>query len=180
MKVKNIVCCAFVFVSLALLAGCGEKTPDGFPKLMKATVKVTYDDGKPVGDALVQFAPAEDFKAFSYAARTTTDGTGPVTAMGGKYKGIGAGKYKVLVEKRIFEGEPEPPEPTDDASKAKFDAWLKSSNKEKAYSVIGKDYTTATKTPLTFTVDSSTTVIELKVGKEVKDYLPEYSAAAKR
>lgn len=101
---KFVVCFALCAV-LVFQSGCGEKLPDGMPRLNPCTISVKMD-GKPVENAKILLS-SESVK-YGCTGFTNTSGTTKLMT-DGKYTGIPAGKYKVLitridVEQREYKG----------------------------------------------------------------------------
>lgn len=161
------VCCAVMALGMT---GCGEKLPPGMPKLVPAKVTVTFDDGKPIAEAVIILVADEGsgVGTWSHTGNTDASGTASIFTQG-RYKGLPVAKYKVLVSKMISEGEPNPGEPTDAESAKRYEAWRKSANKERFFKIIGPEYEEAAKSPLSVTVEAKgSNSFSLKVGKEVK------------
>jgi hypothetical protein len=98
MRKKNftlfVIHCSFF---LAFLSGCGEKLPDGMPKLYPLTITV-MQDGNPLADAEVSLFSAEGESTWSIGGTTGKQGrVAPFTH--GRYSGVPAGKYKVCIFK---------------------------------------------------------------------------------
>lgn len=161
------VFCALVLTSLT---GCGEKLPAGMPKLYPAQITLTYDDGKPVDNAMLILIADQGSNIGTWSHTGNTDAQGKADLYTqGRYKGLPAATFKVTITKEIREGDPNPGEPVDEESAKKYEAWKKSSNKEKTYKVIEANYESAAKTPVSVTVSSQgPNTFDLKIGKEVK------------
>lgn len=169
---KNSFLLFAVFCSLILtcLSGCGEKMPAGMPKLFPAQITLTYDDGKPVTDAMLILIADQGSSVGTWSHTGNTDEQGKAEIYTqGRYKGLPAATFKVTVVKEIREGTPNPGEPVDAESAKKYEDWKKSSNKEKVYKVVEETYENAAKTPISVTVaPQGPNAFNLKVGKEVK------------
>ena len=78
-------------------AGCGgEPKPEGLPKLYPTIIQLTQD-GEPIEGASVQLVSETDGR---WPIGGSTDANGSVSlSTYGKYPGVPAGKYKVLVSK---------------------------------------------------------------------------------
>lgn len=172
MRKCGFVCVLILSVfSLVLFSGCGERHPAGMPKLYSVKLTATFEDGKPADHAQIILI-ADQGGNWSFTANTDDTGSAaPVTQ--GMYRGIPAGKYKITISRQISEGEPSPGDPFDNESAKKYQAWLKSKNKLKTYQTIAPEYEDQEKTPLEIQVDSKNRFFEIKVGKEVKVFLPE-------
>lgn len=86
---------------LAVPLGCdGSKMPSEMPKLHPVTIMVTFDDGKPVGDAIVKFRLTEPVLSRTWLHAGTTDSEGKAKIItDGDFPGLPAGKYTVTIEK---------------------------------------------------------------------------------
>jgi len=99
-------------IALALSAGfaacfgCGQKLPPGMPPLNPCTITVNME-GKPVEKVMVRLVSADQLH---WGCSGITDSSGKASLVtDGKYKGVPAGKYKVLLtridtEQREYKG----------------------------------------------------------------------------
>jgi len=99
---------------LAVPLGCGKsKMPSEMPKLYQVAVTVTFDDGKPVDDAVVKFRLTDPVLPRIWLHAGTTDAEGKAKLItDGDFPGIPAGKYSVTIEKyetEAWNGEGVPP-----------------------------------------------------------------------
>ncbi|MDR1491221.1 MAG: DUF4198 domain-containing protein [Planctomycetaceae bacterium] len=86
--------------TLLLCSGCQKNSqPDDLPKLYPCIITITQD-GKPLEDAGVELA-AEDQSAAKYRAVTKTDAEGKAVMSTYGHNGAPAGKYKVVVSKKV-------------------------------------------------------------------------------
>ena len=90
--------------------GCGQKLPDGMPRLHPCTITVTMN-GKPLEKAKVTLFPEEGGENQGrWGCAGFTNSSGSVTMKtDGRYQGIPAGKYVVTVyrvdiEEREYQG----------------------------------------------------------------------------
>ena len=91
---------------LLLAAGCTQQRPDGLPKLYPVSLRVVQE-GKPLdGASLVLRTADADALPWTIGGKTDDSGT-LVLWTHGKYKGVPAGKFKVVVSKIVNEGEEE-------------------------------------------------------------------------
>jgi 5-hydroxyisourate hydrolase-like protein (transthyretin family) len=85
---------------LLMILGCKDKPqPEDLPKLYPCIVTITQD-GKPLEDAAVELI-AEDQSNAKYQPVTKTDTEGKAVMSTYGYKGAPAGKYKVVISKKI-------------------------------------------------------------------------------
>ena len=88
-----VLCAALTFVG-----GCSRPTPDGMPKLVPCTVRVTQEE-EPLAGATVELLGDENFK---WTVSGTTDAQGNAKIhTHGNYPGAPEGSYKVAVSKQI-------------------------------------------------------------------------------
>jgi len=81
------------------MTGCGQKRPEGLPKLVSCVLTFQYEDGTPVDNATVSLAPEDaDLRQWSIAGATDASGVATITT-NGDFAGAPAGKYKVVVRK---------------------------------------------------------------------------------
>ena len=105
-RIYNRFCCLILFAGFALFSGCGEKLPQGMPRLNPCTITVDME-GKPVENVSVRLV-SEDQIHWGCSGITNSSGKA-VLVTDGKYKGVPAGTYKVLLlridtEKREYKG----------------------------------------------------------------------------
>jgi len=80
------------------LAGCGgEPRPDGFPTLYPVSLQF-MQEGEPVAEAAVVLLP-QDGSKWSSGGATDSDGIATFRTHG-KFSGVPAGRYKVMVTKQ--------------------------------------------------------------------------------
>ncbi len=104
---KNLKAVLALAVVLATVVGCskGPKKPADLPKLYPATVKVVYDDGTPVAEAMVTLVKA-DGTSSPWNLTGVTDAQGVlVMKTHGNWDGAPAGDYQGMVTKEISEKE---------------------------------------------------------------------------
>lgn len=95
---RNQLLILFALLTIPFV-GCGQKLPPGMPPLTPCTITVTMD-GKPVDEARIAFYSTD----LKFACSGFTGDTGTTRMMtDGKYRGVPAGKYKVLVTKIFVE-----------------------------------------------------------------------------
>ncbi|MDR2642563.1 MAG: hypothetical protein LBC74_07195 [Planctomycetaceae bacterium] len=88
--------------ALLVFAGCGQNMPDGMPKLYPCQITVTRD-GQPFAMASVKLYPVEpQKKEWSTTGLTGTNGVVDLRT-NANYRGIPAGKYKIIVVKEDVE-----------------------------------------------------------------------------
>ncbi|MDO5580243.1 MAG: carboxypeptidase-like regulatory domain-containing protein [Planctomycetia bacterium] len=138
-----------VFI-LVYIGGCGEKLPEGLPKLVPVKITV-IQDGNPLEGAVVSIVPVGDAGKWSFGGTSGADGSFNVLTHG-KYPGMPQGKYKATVTKTI-EIRPQ----------------LNESDPPPLYAlVVDKKFGSKDKTPFVFDVPSTEGEIKLDVGKAVK------------
>jgi hypothetical protein len=153
----------FYFVPIIVLfltccIGCGGvKTPDGMPELFPCEIIVTQE-GQPLADAIVTVQSVDS----SWNATGGTDGNGKaVLFTQGKYPGVPAGKYKVIINKTVAEKEP-----------STFEG--KPATVEIGYYFIEEKYRDAQTSPLEIEITSTgERSFHLDAGKTVKIRIPD-------
>ena len=85
-----------LLVGLAISFGCDAKLPPGMPKLNPCTITVNME-GKPVENVTIRLLSENQIH---WGCSGITDSSGKAALVtDGKYKGIPAGKYKVLLSR---------------------------------------------------------------------------------
>lgn len=156
----------FVFCSSIFFAGCnsGPELPSDLPKLTPCSLSITQD-GKPLGGASVTLISIGESQ--SWYPGGITDEAGQVELYtNGRYKGVPAGKYKILVNKT--ETDPSKLGPAPDMDDPKYGEWMEKSSKEKrdSYYLVEKQYNDAKTSPLEIEIPGGATTFD--VGKAVK------------
>lgn len=167
-------------VALLSVAGCGETRPDGMPETYPTSIIITQD-GAPLAGATVVLYP-EDSTLTRWPVGATTDETGTAKmTTSTKYAGAPAGKFKVIVNKTVTEGDPVPKHPGKDATREQineYDRALKT-GKFEIFKVVEQKYRTAGTTPLSVEVAASgENSFTEDVGKAVKETDVQASAMA--
>ena len=152
----NILCVFLGFLLLFGTSGCGEKYPEGMPKLTKVSLTFTQE-GKPLQGATVSlFSVDPDFK---WAVGGSTDNNGVVVLKThGSYTGAPEGQYKICVRKYVREGElqtmanPGAPPPMD-------------------YNFVDAQYANHNDTPLSIEIKSGNKYEPFDLGPAVKELL---------
>ena len=136
---------AFALAALASAVGCGQKLPDGMPKLNPTTITV-IQDGKPLEGAMVSLKPVD-----------------------GQDKGAPTGKFKVAVAKTVGEGTPPPPSPIDAESARIYQEYVDSGATYEEFFVVAEEYRLVGTTPLEVEVVEGTNDLKVDVGEAVRD-----------
>jgi hypothetical protein len=125
-------------VSAAVTAvfGCAkEERPDGLPDLFPCILTFTQE-GKPLAGATVEVVGVDSSQ---WSAGGMTDGAGRVELVTyGKFKGVRAGRHKVVVNKHESEAS---------TSDVEMEAGIVLSGQPKIFSVVEQQYTTSETTP---------------------------------
>jgi len=118
MIVRNGFSVVALWGTLVFFAGCGEKMPDGLPKLHPTLIEVTAD-GEKLSGASVSLYPVAGGE--TAGASTDAKGVAKINTRG-KYDGAPAGKYKVCVSWAVTIDGPtsKKPVPTDPAELEKY------------------------------------------------------------
>ncbi|MCF0234592.1 MAG: hypothetical protein HUK22_06390 [Thermoguttaceae bacterium] len=136
------------------VVGCAKPKPDGMPKLVPCSVKVTQE-GTPVEGATVGFFA----DGFEWGAAGTTDASGVAQMYTrGTYPGSAEGEFKVTIQKSVVE-------PVDVSQMTSASVTPTGGT---AFDYVDLQYKTAESTPLTITV-SGKTKAEFDVGAPAKE-----------
>jgi len=157
MKLFPKITCAFLGVLLLFAtSGCGEKYPEGMPKLVKVSLTFTQE-GQPLQGATVSLF-SED-PNFQWAVGGSTDNSGvAVLKTHGSYAGAPEGRFKICVRKYVREGElqtmanPGAPPPMD-------------------YNFVDAQYANKNDTPLSIEIKSGAKYEPFDLGPAVKELL---------
>lgn len=134
-----VLCAALTFVG-----GCSRPKPDGMPKLVPCTVRVTQEE-EPLAGATVELLGDENFK---WTVSGTTDAQGNAKIhTHGDYPGAPEGSYKVAVSKQVVEQE--------EVDESQMSASYVPSGGT-AYNCVDPQYGKADTTPLTIDVKGKT------------------------
>ncbi|NLZ03172.1 MAG: carboxypeptidase regulatory-like domain-containing protein [Pirellulaceae bacterium] len=152
-------------------AGCGEQRPEGFPTLYPATITITQDGANLAGATVSLFPEDSTLSRWPVGGMTDENGMARLITYG-KFEGAPAGKFKVMVNKTVSEGDPIPEVPGQYASaeeRAAYDRAIKTGSYE-VFQVVAGEYRTADKTPLMVEIaPSGENAIVLDVGAAVKE-----------
>jgi hypothetical protein len=160
----NIALIAIVCFGLSCQISCSKTRPSDLPKLVSVTLNITQE-GKPLSDAIVTLANADDQKGI-YTASGTTDKNGVcVLYTHSHYKGSPLGKYKVRVSRTEIIPKPS----ARPKSAAEYEATIQRdrSDPPKTYQFVEEIYTDAKTTPLEIIIDGPINKT-FDVGKAVK------------
>ncbi len=136
----------FILFSIFIL-GCGQKLPDGMPKLSPCSA-IFVQNGQPLTEANIDLLLLEGNTKWNISG--TTDAAGRVEFMtNGLYRGAPKGEYKVVVTKR-----------ENGAKDAKGYTLI--------FSIVEKKYTDPSSTDLKMTVDGKSGEVKFDLGKPVK------------
>ncbi|MDR1957645.1 MAG: YbfJ family protein [Planctomycetaceae bacterium] len=149
-----LFCLLFVF-------GCGQKLPDGMPKLIPVTITVTLE-GQPLADADVRLSPLNSANRWVSGSKTDAKGNAVIRTHG-EYKGVPAGQYKVCVHKDLIEGDA----PPSDIERAQ-NPGLKITE-QKVFRIIPVKYDEPGTTPLEIEVTESSNQMTLDIPERVKE-----------
>ena len=153
-----------LFVTIFVcLSGCGgEKRPDGMPQLYPAVCVKVVQDGMPLEDATVSLRPNDKGFTWGIGGRTDAQGVAQLWTHG-KYKGAPAGTFKVLVSKKVNEGEKEYI-----AALAQNDDKAAAAVKVQSFSCVEDKFGTESQTTLKLEITSSSKILEVDVSPAVK------------
>ena len=154
MKKTAIIFSLFAVAALALTAGCGQKLPDGMPKLYPTSITITID-GKPMEEINVNLYPktAGTLAGLAIFGRTDANGVAKIQT-NGLYDGCPEGEFAVCASKTRtvhgptmsnYDGSP-----LEEAAARAFAE--KVENEREEFLVVGADYNAKETTPLTMSV----------------------------
>lgn len=169
-----------LLATLAVATGCSEPRLEGMPETYPTSITLTQD-GTPLAGATVVLFP-EDSSLTRWPVGGTTDEQGKAEMMTStKYAGAPAGKFKVIVNKTVTEGDPYPTHPGVGATRDQineYDRALKT-GKFEMFKVVEQQYRTASTTTLNVEISASgENNLTEDVGKAVKDLDVEASATS--
>lgn len=143
--------------------GCSQSRPDGLPDLVPVTLSFTQD-GVPLSGATVSLVDLNGTVEFTVGGTTDESGTVEIYTHG-LYQGAPLGKFKIRVAKT--ESDPRPPMPPERGPE--YDRYIAEMQKNppKTYTLVEKQYTRPTTTPLEIEI-TEPTKLTLDVGKAVK------------
>ncbi|MDR0705128.1 MAG: carboxypeptidase-like regulatory domain-containing protein [Planctomycetaceae bacterium] len=98
---KNILSFTIILLTALCFAGCAPSLPKGMPPIYPCTITLTQE-GVPLKGASVALIPEDTTLNFTFAGTTTSSGNIEMYSHG-KYRGIPAGKYKLVVTKKANE-----------------------------------------------------------------------------
>ena len=154
--------CGILLLAACLLNGCGgTPRPDDMPPLQPCTLTIMQDD-KPLAGALVMLFSTDP--AFKWSIGRETDAQGNAVLMThGQYPGVPVGDYKVTVEKTERGSGGGQVRQTGEGEVA--------AGPVEIFTLVEKQYTEVTSTPLAVTVKKGKNAERLKVGKAVREKL---------
>ncbi len=165
---RTILGGALALAALASAVGCGQKLPDGMPKLNPTTI-TAVQDGAPLADAMITLQ-AVDLANNKWSSGGTTDAKGVATIVThGQYKGVPTGKYKVAVSKTVGEGTPPPPKPIDEESARIYQEYIDSGATYAEFFVVAPEYRLVDSTPLEVDVVDGSNNLKVDVGAAVRE-----------
>ena len=155
--------------------GCqGELRPDGMPKLHPCTITITQE-GKPLEMALVSLV-AEDEDLSQWATGGFTDQDGKcVPHVRGKFRGVPAGKFKVMVSKTETEESKMGNAPPEELSASEKEKWWdrRYAEKIKSFQRVAEKYMMPATTDLEIEVLPKTNVFTFDVGAPTNIVVPD-------
>jgi hypothetical protein len=170
---KHIFLFFVMSVSFALI-GCGEKLPHDMPKLYPLTFTV-IQDGKPLDKAVVELIRKDTQSKWNGTGLCDVSGKAEIYTQG-KYKGVPAGIYSIIVTKHFtepskYEGQPIP-DPTVDLTA--YENWMRALDSEDltSYNLVELKYTSVDTTPFSIEVGKGEKPQPLDVGKAVRLKIP--------
>jgi hypothetical protein len=163
---KRIITLDFLFLGMLFFFGCGQKLPEGMPKLYPVTITIVQEN-TPLEGAIVQLIP-EDVSLSNWGPMGITNVSGVAELRtNGKYKGSPSGQFKVLVTKREVEPHPHLEWGNLPDGDPKFIQYCNESMKLKVFDYVEPQFGLINATPLSINITSSgSNNFQLDVGKK--------------
>ena len=154
-----------LLLATSLMTGCGERLPDGMPRLYPASITVTQE-GTPLAEAVVQLV-SEDPANASWGAGGTTNESGiAVLRTNGKYNGAPLGTYKVTVSK--MEQDPHPNPELKGGGEDEVRRYLAVARTLRTYRLIEPQYSSLNDTPLRVEIIPNERTYAIDAGKKIR------------
>ena len=154
--------------ALLFCFGCvGEQPPAGFPPLVPCSLLITQE-GQPLADASVSLFPVESDNKWSSGGMSDVQGRVQLYTHS-KFAGVPVGKYKVVIQKRVTEGE-SGGAPIG-ASAQEFADFMqrRKANPPRTYDVVNTDFASPESTTLEISVEKKgKNLFPFDVGKAVR------------
>ncbi|MDR1492954.1 MAG: hypothetical protein LBT05_09570 [Planctomycetaceae bacterium] len=154
--------------------GCSEKLPHDMPQLYLLTFTV-IQDGKPLDKAVVELIRKDAQSKWGGTGLCNTFGKAEIYTQG-KYKGVPAGIYSIIVTKHFtepskYEGQPIPNPATDLTA---YENWMRALDSEEltSYNLVELKYGSVDTTPFSIEVGKGVKPQPLDVGKAVRLKIP--------
>jgi hypothetical protein len=164
----------FVMSVPFMFIGCGEKLPSDMPQLYPLTLTV-IQDGKPLDRAVVELICKDTQSKWGGTGLCDTSGKAEIYTQG-KYKGVPAGTYSIIVTKHFtepskYEGQPIP-DPTVDLTA--YENWMHALDSEDltSYHLVELKYGSVDTTPFSIEVGKGEKPPLLDVGNAVRLKIP--------
>lgn len=149
--------CLMLMSVLILSLGCGgEKRPDGMPKLVPCSITIKQD-GAPLSDAMVHLTAKDGSCPWVVSGTTDASGTAKIQTHG-QYKGVPAGVFTVTVEKT-------------ESTAEKGGDTEKLSKPYEVYTLVAKEYTDKTTSPLELTIEKQAVSQTFDLGAASRELL---------
>ncbi|MDR1960352.1 MAG: hypothetical protein LBQ54_15175 [Planctomycetaceae bacterium] len=165
--------CVLTGLLILGFASCGgEKRPEGMPDLYPAKVTIVQE-GKPLEGGVVTLVNNDSSQSkWIVGGRTDAAGICHLTTQG-KFKGVPAGKYKVLVTKSEKTESETAKQPVPADSKAADEYYAKIRKEEKYYEYVEEKYKLTSTSGLEMEITSGTNEQTFDVGKAIqKEFTP--------
>jgi len=162
-----------ISISLSCLVGCrfGRERPKDMPRLYPVRLTI-IQEGVPLEEATVTLR--SKIPGFRWSVSGITDSKGEVELVtNGFFPGVPEGEYKILVEKTIRIGPPNPDlreMPADELERSKI--FRKIAKESKIMIVVDPQYKNEASTPLEIGITKSNNGQTFDVGKPVKIEMP--------
>ncbi len=152
-----------LFFAVLICLGCSKaKRPEGMPKLFPCSITVTQEN-EPLKNAFVSFESSDPTLAkWPITGTTNADGEAIMNTYG-KYSGVPAGEYVVVLKKEetvYDDGKPEQTEADIDKASAFRPGTI--------FTLVDPETTVFEKSPLKAAVEQRSNSIKLDAGKKVR------------
>ncbi|MDR0610637.1 MAG: hypothetical protein LBG58_11040 [Planctomycetaceae bacterium] len=161
---------SFVMSIPLVFIGCSEKLPPDMPRLYPLTFTV-IQDGKPLDKAVVELIRKDSQSKWGGTGLCDASGKAEIYTQG-KYKGVPAGTYSIIVTKHFtepskYEGQPIP-DPAVDLTA--YENWMRALDSEDltSYNLVELKYGSVDTTPFSIEVGKGEKTQPLDVGKAVR------------
>ena len=161
-KFNHFISLTFTLLCLVpFFFGCGEKKPDGMPKIYPCTITITQENSPLEGASVLLISDDPVLGKWSVAGTTDASGNAVIKTHA-KFSGAPAGQYVVVVSKEEYVAE----------------AAAKTDNRDDVtitpqtlYYLVDQKFSQKETSPLKFTMEAKSTKATFDTGKKVREKL---------